>query len=114
MKRFSKAEGPENLFTNPQTVKKGDYMKDNNTEKQHENLAVLISGVLNHPDLPEPMREVFREAITTAFNEHIDQSEVDAFEKSPEYIGMIIRGYQRRAAYNLPENVRQFQSEVAQ
>jgi hypothetical protein len=87
-------------------------VKNNNTEKQHENLAVLISGVLTHPDLPEPMLDLFQRAIADVFNEHIDQSEVDAFEKSPEYIEMIIRGYHRKAAGSLPENVLQTRTEA--
>lgn len=63
-----------------------------------ENLANLISGVLRHNGLPEPLSDGFRDALTTFFNERIDQTELDEYQTSEEYIGQLLRGYQRRAA----------------
>jgi hypothetical protein len=61
-----------------------------------QTLAEQISAVLNNPNLPEPLYNGIHAAINDVFNEHIDQSEVLAYEDSPERIAQILRGYQAK------------------
>jgi len=69
-------------------------MKKNNT--QIKPLAQLISELLRHPAMPERLGELFRKAMTDAFNEG-DQSWVDYYESSPEYIVMVLDGLEMQA-----------------
>ena len=61
-----------------------------------ENTALLISGLLNNPNVPQRIRDGLSEGVEECFNEDIDQSEIIDYRDSPEYIAMILRG--------LPEN----------
>lgn len=61
-----------------------------------QSLPELLSAVLNHPDLPDPLHESIRSAVTDLFNSKIDQSEIDAFEQSPTYLSWIINGFHRK------------------
>ncbi len=60
-------------------------------------LAEMLSGVLNHKDLPAPLLSNFRHALDDFHNSEIDQSEILEYEKSPEHIARILRGYKREA-----------------
>ena len=68
------------------------------TNKAELTLAELISEVLYHPELPEPMQEGFMQAITDVFNHDIDQSEILEYERSAPYINQVIRGYYKKHA----------------
>jgi hypothetical protein len=58
--------------------------------------AKQVSDLLNNPDLPEPIRDGLRGGLLELYNSHIDQSEFDDYEKSPEYVEKILRGYAAR------------------
>ncbi len=63
------------------------------TSKNESTLPELLSQVLNHPDLPEEMGDKLEHAVSEIFNEHVDQSEIMAYEKSVPYLEMLLRGY---------------------
>jgi hypothetical protein len=65
----------------------GESLKPSDTAKQ-------VSDLLNNTDLPEPIRDGLRDGLVDVFNSHIDQSEFLDYEKSPEYVEKILRGYQ--------------------
>ena len=56
-------------------------------------LAEMLSTVLYHKDLPEPLEEGIMKAITDLQNEHIDQAELQAFERSPVFLEMLLRNF---------------------
>jgi hypothetical protein len=64
----------------------GESLKPSDTAKQ-------VSDLLNNPDLPEPIRDGLQDGLLDLFNSHIDQSEFLDYEKSPEYVEKILRGY---------------------
>lgn len=85
---------------------KGVCMKKNITKNKivkNIPLAEMLSLVLHHPDMPEPLHDGIRDAITNLFNAHVDQDEIAEFERSPTYLEMIIRGYKKEAAGTLAE-----------
>jgi hypothetical protein len=65
----------------------GESLKPSDTAKQ-------VSDLLNNPDLPEPVRDGLQDGLLDLFNSHINQSEFHDYEKSPEYVEKILRGYQ--------------------
>ncbi len=67
----------------------GESLKPSDTAKQ-------VSDLLNNPDLPEPIKDGLRDGLVDLFNSHIDQSEFNDYEKSPEYVEKILRGYAAR------------------
>jgi hypothetical protein len=62
-------------------------------ENQAGDLAKQISGLLNDPSVPEPLRESLADGLNDLYNSNIDQTEVNAHQKSPEYIEKVLRGY---------------------
>lgn len=58
-----------------------------------DELAVMISTLLNHPNIPQELYSNLSEAITDFFNSDIDQTEIKEFFDSPEYIAKILDGY---------------------
>jgi hypothetical protein len=67
----------------------GESLKPSDTAKQ-------VSDLLNNPDLPEPIRDGLQDGLLDLFNSHINQSEFNDYEKSPEYVEKILRGYAAR------------------
>jgi hypothetical protein len=67
----------------------GESLKPSDTAKQ-------VSDLLNNPDLPEPIRDGLQDGLLDLFNSHINQSEFRDYEKSPEYVEKILRGYAAR------------------
>ncbi len=67
----------------------GESLKPSDTAKQ-------VSDLLNNPDLPEPIKDGLRDGLLDLFNSHINQSEFHDYEKSPEYVEKILRGYAAR------------------
>jgi hypothetical protein len=67
----------------------GESLKSSDTAKQ-------VSDLLNNPDLPEPIKEGLQDGLLDLFNSHINQSEFHDYEKSPEYVEKILRGYAAR------------------
>ncbi len=67
----------------------GESLKPSNTAKQ-------VSDLLNNPDLPEPIKDGLADGLLDLFNSHINQSEFHDYEKSPEYVEKILRGYAAR------------------
>ncbi len=65
----------------------GESLKSSDTAKQ-------VSALLNNPNLPEPIKEGLADGLLDLFNSHINQSEFHDYEKSPEYVEKILRGYQ--------------------
>ncbi len=73
-------------------------MKHENKMKHSQNIetsdtAKQISDLLNNPDLPEPLKDGLAEGLLDMFNSHANQDEFIEYEKSPEYVEMILRGY---------------------
>jgi hypothetical protein len=66
-----------------------ESLKPSDTAKQ-------VSDLLNNPDLPEPIRDGLADGLLDLFNSHINQSEFHDYEKSPEYVEKILRGYAAR------------------
>ncbi len=58
--------------------------------------AKQISELLNNPNLPEPIKDGLADGLLDLFNSHIDQSEFHDYEKSPEYVEKVLRGYAAR------------------
>ena len=56
-------------------------------------LSVQISNVLNHPELPKEVSERLQDAMMNAFNDVPDKSDIVKYEKSPENIERILRGF---------------------
>lgn len=79
-------------------MKKNSKQKEKNKAFEDLSLAEMLSAVLYHPELPEPMADGIQDAITNTFNEAIDQSEIVELEKQPHYLNMVIRGYHVRKA----------------
>ncbi len=67
----------------------GESLKPSDTAKQ-------VSDLLNNPDLPEPIKDGLQDGLLDLFNSHINQSEFHDYEKSPEYVEKILRGYAAR------------------
>ncbi len=67
----------------------GESLKPSDTAKQ-------VSDLLNNPDLPEPIKDGLADGLLDLFNSHINQSEFHDYEKSPEYVEKILRGYAAR------------------
>jgi hypothetical protein len=67
----------------------GESLKPSDTAKQ-------VSDLLNNTDLPEPIRDGLQDGLLELFNSHINQSEFHDYEKSPEYVEKILRGYAAR------------------
>jgi hypothetical protein len=67
----------------------GESLNPSDTAKQ-------VSDLLNNPDLPEPIRDGLQDGLLDLFNSHINQSEFHDYEKSPEYVEKILRGYAAR------------------
>ncbi len=75
----------------------GTKYKDASGEStETSDLAKQLSDLLNNPDLPEPIQDGLKDAILDTFNSHINQSEFHDYEKSPEYVEKILRGYAAR------------------
>jgi hypothetical protein len=64
--------------------------------KPVSNTAKQVSDLLNNPDLPEPIRDGLADGLLDLFNSHINQSKFHDYEKSPEYVEKILRGYAAR------------------
>lgn len=77
--------------------------KEKTKRRSEENLALLISDVLNHPDMPEHLHGCLIEALVTFCNEHIDQDQIGDFQQSPAYIEMRLRGHRAKCAGNVSE-----------
>ncbi len=58
--------------------------------------AKQVSDLLNNPNLPEPIKDGLQDGLLDLFNSHINQSEFHDYEKSPEYVEKILRGYAAR------------------
>ncbi len=58
--------------------------------------AKQVSDLLNNPDLPELIKDGLQDGLLELFNSHINQSEFHDYEKSPEYVEKILRGYAAR------------------
>ncbi len=67
----------------------GEPLKPSDTAKQ-------VSDLLNNPNLPEPIKDGLQDGLLDLFNSHINQSEFHDYEKSPEYVEKILRGYAAR------------------
>ncbi len=61
-----------------------------------QDAAKQISELLNNPNLPEPIKDGLADGLLDLFNSHIDQSDFVEYEKSPEYVEKILRGYAAR------------------
>ncbi len=66
-----------------------ESLKPSDTAKQ-------VSDLLNNSVLPEPIRDGIADGLLELFNTHINQSEFHDYEKSPEYVEKILRGYAAR------------------
>ena len=55
--------------------------------------AQTISDLLNDEELPEPLKEAITDGLLDLFNTRINQDEFLDYEKSPEYVEKILRGY---------------------
>ncbi len=64
--------------------------------KPASNTAKQVSALLNNPDLPEPIRDGLADGLLDLYNSHIDQSDFVEYQKSPEYVEKILRGYAAR------------------
>ncbi|MDQ3712967.1 MAG: hypothetical protein M3388_12220 [Acidobacteriota bacterium] len=62
--------------------------------------AKQISDLLNNSDLPEPIRDGVADGLLDLFNSRINQSEFHDYEKSPEYVEKILRGYETKQSQN--------------
>jgi hypothetical protein len=60
----------------------------NKTER--DRLFRLLDGFF------EPLRESLADGLNDLYNSHTDQTEVNAHQKSPEYIKKILRGYSHK------------------
>jgi len=79
-------------------VDRADWLVDEEAiQKINHSQAGLII------ELPEPLHDGFRNAITNLFNAHVDQDEIGEFEQSSVYLEMIIRGYKKQVAGTLAE-----------
>jgi hypothetical protein len=58
--------------------------------------AQTISDLLNDEELPEPLKEAITDGLLDLFNTRINQDEFLDYEKSPEYVEKILRGYQAK------------------
>jgi hypothetical protein len=67
----------------------GESLKSSDTAKQ-------VSDLLNNTDLPEPIKDGLADGLVELFNSHINQSEFRDYEKTPEYVEKILRGYAAR------------------
>ncbi len=67
----------------------GESLKPSDAAKQ-------VSDLLNNPNLPEPIKDGLQDGLLDLFNSHINQSEFHDYEKSPEYVERILRGYAAR------------------
>jgi hypothetical protein len=56
--------------------------------------AQTISALLNDEELPQPLKEAITDGLLDLFNSRINQDEFLDYEKSPEYVEKILRGYQ--------------------
>jgi hypothetical protein len=56
--------------------------------------AQTISNLLNDEELPQPLKEAITDGLLDLFNTRINQDEFLDYEKSPEYVEKILRGYQ--------------------
>jgi hypothetical protein len=56
--------------------------------------AQTISALLNDEELPQPLKEAITDGLLDLFNTRINQDEFLDYEKSPEYVEKILRGYQ--------------------
>jgi hypothetical protein len=56
--------------------------------------AQTISDLLNDEELPQPLKEAITDGLLDLFNTRINQDEFLDYEKSPEYVEKILRGYQ--------------------
>jgi hypothetical protein len=56
--------------------------------------AQTISDLLNDEELPQPLKEAITDGLLDLFNSRINQDEFLDYEKSPEYVEKILRGYQ--------------------
>lgn len=75
----------------------GDKYKDAPGESlKSSDTANQLSALLNNPNLPEPIKEGLADGLLDLFNSHINQSEFHDYEKSPEYVEKILRGYAAR------------------
>lgn len=75
----------------------GDKYKDAPGESlKPSDAAKQVSDLLNNPDLPEPIKDGLADGLLELFNSHINQSEFHDYEKSPEYVEKILRGYAAR------------------
>jgi hypothetical protein len=55
--------------------------------------AQTISNLLNDEELPQPLKEAITDGLLDLFNTRINQDEFLDYEKSPEYVEKILRGY---------------------
>jgi len=65
-------------------------------DKPVSDTAKQVSDLLNNPNLPEPIKDGLQDGLLDLFNSHINQSEFHDYEKSPEYVEKILRGYAAR------------------
>lgn len=72
------------------------YLKtqDQKSKPKTRDLAEAIAELLRRDDLPHELAEVIKDGITDLYNSKIDQTEILAFHDSPEFIEMVLRGYQ--------------------
>ena len=66
--------------------------------KKEKSLADLLVEVLNHKDLPGSMEEAIMTGIDETFNHLEDQTEFNAYLRTPAYINMIIRAHRNNRA----------------
>lgn len=70
----------------------------NVSEIETDNTALLISDLLNSPHVPSRIRDGLINALDDTSG--VDISEINAFWKSPEYIAMVLRGYEKAEVKN--------------
>jgi type III secretion system FlhB-like substrate exporter len=58
-------------------------------------LAEMISAVLMHPELPEPILNEVQEALCTLYND-AEREDIDDFERSPAYVDNLISSFARK------------------
>jgi hypothetical protein len=98
VKRPKKTQAKENQIRKPvDSVLYGTKYKDAPSESlKPSDTAKQVSDLLNNPNLPEPIRDGLADGLLDLFNSHINQSEFHDYEKSPEYVEKILRGYAAR------------------
>ncbi len=62
-------------------------------DSETDNLALLLSGVLNNPRLPEKLKDEFKDALTEFTNDLPTNENIEFFsvETSPEYLARLFK-----------------------